>query len=436
MSENKNRRPKGLPVGGQFAASARLEADIASLTDDDADIAYGGRPEPSREDLIGPTRDCRGCGETLIADPAGSPDVWVHADDNGQPDYDKDLEHDPVPDDGPDDLGLSATDWAEAGMSALMDTENAANGAYDPGATTPVVTRPIPVGDLRVGTRVSLDGDLVTITSTDGDHKSVSIEFDHDPDTIASYDHDETLDVVIDPEGFSDPMALREGACLDCGDHVIADDYSGGVVHGGSPAGHPARLADPDSDLDVAAQAAQEAALLLAGSEREPGTFQGKTAADWREQAAAARKRSADSFDRSDTDGFLSQWASEITARKHDACASLAEQGGRAEFPALLDMGGKPVRAKLIQTKFGSAFMLLDEDDQATGEFVNLSKARKADKRNEAYAKKGYQMATVRVPAAVALGDGLQPMPYFFRTDGGFDPNAEITSVGETEDWD
>lgn len=53
-----------------------------------------------------------------------------------------------------------------------------------------------PVSDLRVGDWVRLSpggGGLARITSLDNDHKSTSIEFDHDPMTIADYGNDETL---------------------------------------------------------------------------------------------------------------------------------------------------------------------------------------------------------------------------------------------------
>ncbi len=53
-----------------------------------------------------------------------------------------------------------------------------------------------PVSDLHVGDWVRLSpggGGLARITSLDNDHKSTSIEFDHDPMTIADYGNDETL---------------------------------------------------------------------------------------------------------------------------------------------------------------------------------------------------------------------------------------------------
>ncbi len=163
-------------------------------------------------------------------------------------------------------------------------------------------------------------------------------------------------------------------------------------------------------------------------------TFAGKTATEWRREAAAARKRSIDSFDRSDTDGFLTQWAANTTARRYDAKAQLASQGGYSEFPALMTTDGHLVPAKLISTRYGQAWMLLDEHGDSTGEFVTPSRAATAAKRNAAMARKGYQVGSVRTKAGVAMTDSMMSNPYFYRTDGGFDPDAEIVTTNDTRD--
>lgn len=69
-----------------------------------------------------------------------------------------------------------------------------------------------------------------------------------------------------------------------------------------------------------------------------------RTAEEWAEladqfRAAATRSRqeALDSFARSDTDGALSQWASDQTAQYCAAAAALADKHGMAEFPALFD---------------------------------------------------------------------------------------------------
>lgn len=64
-------------------------------------------------------------------------------------------------------------------------------------------------------------------------------------------------------------------------------------------------------------------------------------------QAAAATQRKEDSFQRSDTDGCLSQWASGLSAELHEAQAEIARNDGMAEFTALFQ-GDRRVDAKLV----------------------------------------------------------------------------------------
>ena len=160
--------------------------------------------------------------------------------------------------------------------------------------------------------------------------------------------------------------------------------------------------------------------------------------------AAADRDQAADaSFERSDTDGFLSQWASGITARLYRAQADIADAGGVAEFPALFDTAGNLVAAKLIETKFGMAWGLLPSDDprgRFTG-FFNPSKARTAAKRQAADARKGYQVGRVLAPAKAEVmgsGTGLAGAASCYvgtrRTDGGFSREVEIVSASNYRD--
>jgi hypothetical protein len=69
-----------------------------------------------------------------------------------------------------------------------------------------------------------------------------------------------------------------------------------------------------------------------------------------RAEAAAAERRREESFDRCDTDGFLSQWANGIDAQLKRANADILDNGGLAEFPCLLDATtGARVDAKLVE---------------------------------------------------------------------------------------
>ena len=94
------------------------------------------------------------------------------------------------------------------------------------------------------------------------------------------------------------------------------------------------------------------------------------TAAQHTAAAHQADQEAQDSFDRCDTDGFLSQWASGMTGRLHRAKAEIAEQGGKAEFPALFDLAGNLVAAKLVETRYGMSWGILP-DDSPDGSFVS-----------------------------------------------------------------
>jgi hypothetical protein len=86
------------------------------------------------------------------------------------------------------------------------------------------------------------------------------------------------------------------------------------------------------------------------------------TAAELRDKARNSNSQAQKSWERSDTDGFLSQWASTSMADKYNTEAALAERGG-------LTIWQVPAQAALYlpKAKFGAVWMLLDDDDQKVG---------------------------------------------------------------------
>jgi hypothetical protein len=101
------------------------------------------------------------------------------------------------------------------------------------------------------------------------------------------------------------------------------------------------------------------------------------TATEYRKAAEECRNRSRESWERSDTDGFLSQWASDHTARLYDTRAEILENDGLAEFVGLYD-GDRRVKARLISTKYGVCW-LVHEDETAIREALGkpfLSRGR------------------------------------------------------------
>ena len=144
----------------------------------------------------------------------------------------------------------------------------------------------------------------------------------------------------------------------------------------------------------------------------EPGTYRGKTAEEWREEASSRYRASADSWERSDTDGALTQWAADTQGRRYDANAALAEHHGRWTFQGLVDADtGSVLPARLVGTQYGMAFAV-DQPDGGT-KWVSLSQAKNSTRRGNHYAKHGVKLVYVNGPAVVRMTDDLQPHPYY-----------------------
>ena len=153
-----------------------------------------------------------------------------------------------------------------------------------------------------------------------------------------------------------------------------------------------------------------------------------------KEQAAKHRKESYDSFERCDTDGFLSQWANNINARRCDMQAQIEFDGGKAEFPGLFDLEGNLVCAKLIDGRFGECWSLMEENTykeyKFTGKFISAFPKRKSTME-----KKGYREGIVKAPAVAVIkgrGTGLSGQAWVavVRKDGGYSEDVEIIDNG------
>jgi len=118
---------------------------------------------------------------------------------------------------------------------------------------------------------------------------------------------------------------------------------------------------------------------------------QGKTAAEWRAMAGEAVRAEAESFERSDTDGFLSQWGHGIMRQVYRLNAEIAEAGGVWEFDAYERIAtGEIAPHRVITTQYGQRVMVLDAEGRATGEFLPY-----AAKRDATYEKKGFRRVLV-----------------------------------------
>lgn len=135
------------------------------------------------------------------------------------------------------------------------------------------------------------------------------------------------------------------------------------------------------------------------------------TSTEYRTQADQARQSAADSFDRCDTDGFLSQWASGLTAQQCDANAKLADDGGKMEHVALFTLDGEIASTHQGSGQYGPFWVLNDAAAEKLGRrFVSESSASKAATRQRNNAKKGFTVGTIRVDGYVTIagsGQGL-----------------------------
>jgi hypothetical protein len=139
------------------------------------------------------------------------------------------------------------------------------------------------------------------------------------------------------------------------------------------------------------------------------------------QKARKCEEQREESFQRCDTDGFVSQWASGLTAREQRAKAKVLRQGGTDTFLGLFDRAtGQRLPAKVISTRFGSRWMLCDPTTgKATGVFLPMGE------RSRKLKKLGYEEREEVAKAAVRLtgsGRGLSGTAWVevYRTDGGW----------------
>ena len=129
-----------------------------------------------------------------------------------------------------------------------------------------------------------------------------------------------------------------------------------------------------------------------------------------RQQAKEAYQRSIDSFERCDTEGFLSQWASDCAGSRLELEADLAEHDYLWHFDTLGDKDGNLIPNKKIKTKYGYAYAIfgsfadLEKRDAQILEWVGTSE--------KAIVKKGYTLITVEAKGKAVSGEGLAPIAY------------------------
>lgn len=146
------------------------------------------------------------------------------------------------------------------------------------------------------------------------------------------------------------------------------------------------------------------------------------TANELREQARNHGQSALDSFDRCDTDGFLSQWSSGLNAQLCRAKAEIAENGGVMPFEVLLevDNGNRRVNAKLVNGQFGAVWLLSEAEEGYFGrKFIPFAGNGKSRIQKQLGLSEDWEDA----PAAARItgrGTGLSGNAWveIYRTDG------------------
>lgn len=149
-----------------------------------------------------------------------------------------------------------------------------------------------------------------------------------------------------------------------------------------------------------------------------PSNPQELTGDQWRTKAKEARLTEAESFDRCDTDGFLSQWANQRLQYGYLDNAKVADAGHVQSRPAIFDLDGELLSIRTGVNDWGNDYWIVDGENGRT--FLNESQAQKlatARKNNE---KKGFRRGFVNVRVQMKSSD-------YFLTD-------EVVSV-KTTDW-
>jgi len=127
--------------------------------------------------------------------------------------------------------------------------------------------------------------------------------------------------------------------------------------------------------------------------------FESEEAKSLREKAEEQRRRSDESWERSDTDGCVSQWCQDITARDYTYAAELSNQGNLDIFKVLVDTETGQVVANTIHV-FQSRFHHGNEHKWA----VRRNGAEKAEwvtdyKRPAGFASRNLAVAWMLAPA-------------------------------------
>lgn len=123
----------------------------------------------------------------------------------------------------------------------------------------------------------------------------------------------------------------------------------------------------------------------------------------YRQKAADCLRKEQESFERSDTDGCVSQWCHSLSAREASARADILRDGGMAVFTGLYE-GERRVRAKRIDTQYGTSWLL----DATESDLIRRrgKKFLPTGKSSRVLKSLGLSERPERAPAWAVLGGG------------------------------
>ena len=156
-------------------------------------------------------------------------------------------------------------------------------------------------------------------------------------------------------------------------------------------------------------------------------------AKELRARATASDREAERSFERCDTDGFVSQWAHGLSADRDRLEAEIVENGGMAEIACVVDADDRIVPVRWIKTRFGGCnarFADFDSANSRSGQIVEWLSDAKMERL-------GYRAALCLRPARAALvgTNSTNVRPVAVAADGvRVDPEAQVVVVFGRDD--
>jgi len=162
------------------------------------------------------------------------------------------------------------------------------------------------------------------------------------------------------------------------------------------------------------------------------------TANELRESAAEHDRKAAESFDRCDTDGFVSQWAHGLGSQKDRLQAEVEENGGLSSFMGLFNSAGERVKAKMVvvynsyKFEHESKWIVLDASDNAA-HWVAIPQNPESPSKQSKMGQLGLHQEWEEAPGKAELSGGgtglagaVNVRATVKRTDGGYPEGAVV----------